>query len=104
TDLAHAQSAPLNHLQKAVLQLAAHLPDAPRPPAPTTPGAAPGAAPGGATTADFLAFIKAHLDRLKARIAAGTPYGSPATAAPPRDVASAAAFVRTRLGNLFRSL
>jgi hypothetical protein len=104
TDLAHAQSAPLNHHQRALLQLAAHLPDAPRPPAPPTPGAAPGAPPGRTTTADFLDFIKAHLDSLKARIAAGTHDVSQEIAAPARDVASAAAFARTRFGNLFRSL
>jgi phospholipase C len=88
-DLAGAQSAPPNDLQMALLQLAAHFPDAPR-----LVEAVPG----------FNQFVATHLDQVKASVASGKLDVDSIVADASSDVTSAAAFIRTRLANLFRSL
>jgi hypothetical protein len=77
-EVATARTAPLNKHQRSLLQLAAHLP---------------------ATTAvgGFNSFIESYLDHLRAG-GAGTDVSSI------HDVSSAVALIKSRLGNLFRSL
>jgi phospholipase C len=73
--LAVAHARPLNHMQQALLDLAARLPAA-------------------ATEGDFAPFIAAHL--MSIRGADLPPLG--------KDMIDAVAFIRRRLGNLFGSL
>jgi phospholipase C len=80
TDIAAAQVNPLNSHQKALLQLAAHLPAA-------------------VSTGSFEPFITSFIDQL--RTGASAADGDVAL---PHDPMAALGFIKGRLGNLFRSL
>ena len=77
-EVAEAQAKPLNDMQLALVQLAAHLP---------------------ATTAtgDFAPFIDSYLNHLRTGAIS-------VEATANQDAASAVALIKSRLGNLFRSL
>lgn len=76
-DVASAHARPLNHMQQALLAMAFHLPANP-------------------AAGDFVSFVEDHVAALRASSASPVPID--------KDMLEATAFIRQRMGNLFRSL
>jgi phospholipase C len=77
-EVAEAHAMPLNHMQQGLVEIAGHLPAT-------------------VTTGDFGTFIAQHIEVLR--------HGVTATEATAKqDAVSALALIKTRLGNLFRSI